>query len=127
MQVQSMQMVNGRDAFMLTSWCSASGNSSFPYAWDTNGDLLYHFNNTWELTMANNVVDGATFMALGLPYMWRDVGSVTVPAGSFDDCWNVEQVGSVFYSTYCKDVGPVQHHYDDGGGNGWDAQLTMKN
>ena len=40
-------------------------------------------------------------------YTWREAGAVTVPAGTFSDCWDrVDQATDEYY-TYCRGVGRV--------------------
>jgi hypothetical protein len=70
-----------------------------------------------------------TLTSSGYTRTWHSAGTVSVPAGSFDDCWRVDQVGtnndnSTF--TYCRGVGLVAEHTDDGSGNGADVVLTSK-
>jgi len=52
---------------------------------------------------------------------------VTVPAGTFTDCWTAQQqVSYTAYLTYCRGAGLVRSYSQDLGGNGWDAQLASK-
>lgn len=124
--VESQSMLDGRDAFYVTPWCSGATGTT-PYAWDEDGNLLLYFNSTWELALSNELTDGATFQSMGLTYRWHSEGSVTVSGTVYDDCWSARQVGANYFSTYCYAVGPVQHYNADMDSNGWDAQLTDTN
>jgi hypothetical protein len=57
---------------------------------------------------------------------WRDAGTVTVPAGTFESCFRAE-ISADSYTTFCRGVGPVRWYVKDTSGNGYDAQLTAKN
>jgi hypothetical protein len=41
-------------------------------------------------------------------------GSISVPAGDFDDCWRRELVGSMTYTVFCPGVGPVRTYAPEG-------------
>jgi hypothetical protein len=56
-------------------------------------------------------------------FVWRDSGSVTVPAGTFTDCWRREEIANLNrYVIYCRGVGQVRHVFPD-----YEADLTAKN
>ncbi len=58
-------------------------------------------------------------------YTWESAGSVTMPAGTFNDCWTARQnVSYTAYQTYCPGVGMVESYSEDLAGNGWTAQLA---
>jgi len=58
---------------------------------------------------------------------WHRETSVTVPAGTFTDCWTAnQQVSYAAYLTYCRGAGLVRSYSKDLAGDGWDAQLSSK-
>jgi hypothetical protein len=41
-------------------------------------------------------------------YTWQEQASVTVPAGTYTDCWTAVSSNTTFpTSTYCRGIGPV--------------------
>jgi hypothetical protein len=117
--------VHGKHAFEVTSLC-ANVDSSF-YAVD--GDVVQvEYQGTWILALDAPVEEGHTWSNGASTFTWHDAGSVTVPAGTFDDCWVAEQnVDYDAYTIFCRGVGPVHWHSEDLLGNGFDAVLTEKN
>ena len=41
-------------------------------------------------------------------YKWESVGTVTVPVGTFDNCWKRVDLQNDGYLTYCRGVGRVK-------------------
>jgi hypothetical protein len=60
----------------------------------------------------------------GVVFEWVDAGTVTVPAGTFHECWKRAQLQPTEpgYVTYCRGVGQVRHTFAD-----YEAELTSKN
>ncbi len=123
--ITGQESVGGRTAFAVDNWCSAVGTT---YA-SVDGDLVETwYNGGWITALDTPVEEGHTWnMTSAVSYTWHDAGTVTVPAGTFDDCWNREQnVSYTAYTIYCRGVGVVRSYSQDLGGNGWDAQLATK-
>jgi hypothetical protein len=73
------------------------------------------------------LVDGHTWSYFNSSYTWKRETSVTVPAGTYTDCWTANQnVSYTAYNTFCRGVGMVHSYSSDLSGNGWDAKLTSK-
>ncbi len=124
-KVTQASSVGGKDAFLVSSFCESLG--SFWYAPD--GDRVYVYDgNAWTIALDTPVQDGHTWAGAGDTLVWKSAGSVTVPAGTFGDCFTAEdQVSPSSYAvTFCRGVGPVKWHYRDLGANGYDAVLTAK-
>jgi hypothetical protein len=116
--------VDGRTAFTVTSFCGAVGTSNIT----VDGDAVdYDYNGTWLHVTGLPIQDGVTWSYFNTSYTWQKVPSITVPAGTFADCWKANQnVSYTAYQIYCRGVGVVQSYSQDLGGNGWDAQLSAK-
>lgn len=122
---EKAEPVDGKQAVYVSSFCpSAPG---FHYSVD--GDNVWsHYLGDWISSLQAPVQAGHTWTDGYLDYEWESQGTVTVPAGTFDECWSATTVAS--YTSYillCRGVGPVRWHYEDGWGNGYDATLVKKN
>jgi hypothetical protein len=119
------EMLGGRDAFEVQSFCVPAG--SFFYSVD--GDRVFTWvAMTWVLTLDAPVAAGHTWSDGLDSFTWEAVPTVTVPAGTYTNCWRaVEQVTYPTYTAFCRGVGPVQWHYEDGHGNGYEAVLRSTN
>ena len=119
-------MVDGRNAFDLLSFCVAAGTSEVaPTGSGDEVDLDYQ--GTWLVMIDPTLVDGESWTYFNSSYTWHRETSITVPAGTWTDCWTAQQnVSYTAYMTYCRGVGMVRSYSSDLNGQGWDAQLTAK-
>lgn len=119
--------VDGRSAYQVTSICgdtvaiSVEGNvveSKYQdYPWLRMLDEPVSDGHTWTTTNG-----AATF-----DMRYTSVGSVTTPAGTFADCWQVTQVVSYTQTwTYCAGVGQVASEMVDLAGGTITYQLVSK-
>jgi hypothetical protein len=68
----------------------------------------------WALGLPRPIVDGATFETRAGETRLRRVGSVTVAAGTFSECWETRaEPPSPLVSVYCTGVGPVAFSQKD--------------
>jgi hypothetical protein len=121
----------GRPAFQVTTLCPPPTMiSTESYSVPTAGgdEVDYDYQGAWTVAVDPTLVDGHSWPSTqGTTRTWQRVqGSVTVPAGTFADCWTAKssQTGNVF-NTYCRGVGLVISHFDDSG-NGAESRLTSK-
>jgi hypothetical protein len=118
------ETVDGKQAIYVSSFCPSS--PGFHYSVD--GDNVWsHYLGEWITSLVAPVQEGHTWTDGYLDYEWESKGTVTVPAGTFDECWSATTVAS--YTSYillCRGVGPVRWHFEDGWGNGYDATLVAK-
>jgi hypothetical protein len=116
--------VGGKQAFQVQSLCPGAGVSSYY----VDGDRVeVYYGGNWLLALDTPVEEGHTWSNGASTFTWHDAGTVTVPAGSFDDCWTAkENVANESYTTFCRGIGPVHWHVESGG-NGFDAKLSAKN
>jgi hypothetical protein len=118
--------LDGKDAYLITSFCP--GTASVWYS--TDGDIVYAYGgSSWLLALDSPVQDGHTWTNTIETFVWRDVGSTTVDAGTFANCFeaDVQDAATYYAVTFCRGIGPVKWHYRDSGGvNGYDAKLTAK-
>jgi hypothetical protein len=103
--------VAGREAFLITGPCEWSGEAHVAAV----DDELQQFLGTWEAALAMPVEPGHQWLVMGMYlFEWRNAGSVTVPAGTFDDCWDRIAPDEPGWSrTYCAGVGPVKEIADE--------------
>lgn len=117
--------VGGREGKRVESLCNHAG--SFVYSVD--GDRVWSwYDGAWRLSVDGPVRSGHGWSDDYFDYTWERVGTVTVPAGRFTSCWSAKKVADYeSYTVFCRGVGAVHWHYEDGFGNGYDAVLTAKN
>lgn len=120
-RVLGQRVVAAKSSFQVQSFCPGAGTSS--YAVDGDRVELY-YDNQWILLHDSPVTAGHTWTDGAFTYAWQSAGQVSVPGGTFDDCWTVRPTIGTSYTTLCRGVGPVHFHYVDAKGNGYDAQLT---
>jgi hypothetical protein len=94
----------GRSAFETHRFCDPDAT----YLNVSDGQIWQYLDG-WYRNVAAPVADGATWaFAPGYTLKWSSVGSVTVLAGTFQNCWKrsvVEFEGSI---TFCPGVGQVR-------------------
>lgn len=117
--------LDGKHAFEVTSLCANAESSQYA----VEGDVVFvNYQGTWILALDAPVEEGHTWSNGSSTFTWEDEGTVTVPAGTFDDCWRATQnVAYEAYTVFCRGVGPVRWRSVDLSGNGFDAVLTAKN
>ncbi|MFO0548468.1 MAG: hypothetical protein U0271_08785 [Polyangiaceae bacterium] len=117
--------LNGKHAFEISNFCSGIAPSLFA----VDGDLvMVDYQDTWVLALDPPVEEGHTWSNGTSTFTWHAEGSVTVPAGTFDDCWRATQnVTYTAYTIFCRGVGPVHWYSSDLNGDGFDAVLSAKN
>ncbi len=120
-QVLGKKDVGGKPAFQVQSLCPAAGVSSY----NVEGDrVLVYYGGVWLLALDAPVQEGHSWTNGTSTFTWHKEGTVTVPAGTFDDCWTArDESGQDSYTTFCRGVGPVIWHTIEDG-NGYDARLT---
>jgi hypothetical protein len=124
-KAEKAETVDGKPAIFVTSFCPNS--PGFNYSVDGD-NVSSHYLGEWIESLDAPVQQGHTWTDGYLDYEWESKGVVTVPAGTFDECWSATTVAS--YTSYillCRGVGPVRWHFEDGWGNGYDATLVAKN
>jgi len=114
---------DGKRAITVSSLCKNAGD--FDYA--VEGDRVFSYVAGWRLALDAPVAEGHRWTDGLRDYVWEAKGTRTVPAGTFDECWSAKVVASYpSYTVFCRGVGPVEWHYEDGFGNGYEAVLTAK-
>ena len=115
---------DGKTAIDVTSLCKNAG--AFDFA--VEGDRVFTYVGGWRLSLDAPVAQGHQWSDGARTYKWESRGTQTVPAGTYDECWSATVVASFSsYTVFCRGVGPVKWHYEDGLGNGYEAVLTAKN
>lgn len=114
----------GKTAFQVQSLCKDAG--TFEYAVEKDR-VYYWLDNEWHLATDEPVQAGHEWTDGYYDYVWEDEGTVTVAAGTFDHCFTARRkVDYDSFTTFCRGVGPVHWHFEDGFGNGYDAVLASK-
>jgi len=120
-RVLGQKSVGGRNAFQVQSFCPGAGTSSYA----VDGDKVeVYYASSWVLSLDAPVQEGHTWTDGLYTYGWENVGPVTVPAGTYADCWKAKPTLGTSFTTFCRGVGPVRWRFVDGSGNGYDATLT---
>jgi len=123
-QVVSANPVGGRAAFQMTDFCTGI-SGTYDYATPGGDEVDFYYSGSWLTLVDPMLVDGHTWTYFNTSYAWKRESSVSVPAGTYSDCWTaVQQVSYTAYMTYCRGAGLVRSYSQDLAGNGWDAQLS---
>lgn len=125
--VVGSEMLDGRTAYEVTNWCTGVPDNNL-YAYGTGDEVLLYYQGDWLTVIDPNLVEGHTWSYFNTSFTWHQEPAVTVPAGTYSDCWTAQQnVSYTAFTTYCRGVGPVRSYSEDLSGAGWDAQLTGTN
>lgn len=117
--------VGGKNGVRVQSLCDRAGT----YVYAAEGDRVWSwYAGAWRRSLDAPVRAGHAWSDDYFDYTWERVGTVTVPAGTFKSCWSAKKLTRYpSYTVFCRGVGPVHWHYEDGFGNGYDAVLRSKN
>jgi hypothetical protein len=117
--------VDGKQAIEVQSACANVGSAYYA----VDGDLVQvAVDGAWLTALAAPVQEGQTWSEGSESFTWHSAGTVTVPAGTFSECWSATQnVAYSAYAIFCRGVGPVRWYTKDAQGDGYDAQLSAKN
>jgi len=123
-QVLSANAADGRAAFQLSNFCTGV-SATYSYAVNGDNEVDFDYQGTWLTLVDPNLTEGHMWPYFNTSYHWHRETSVTVPAGTYNDCWTAEQdVSYTAYLTYCRGVGLVRSYSSDLNGSGWDAKLA---
>ncbi len=99
-----------------------SGTNKVAYA--TDGDQVWYWNGAeWDAYIEAPLTDGKKFLSGNQSFTWYSRSNITVPAGTYSDCWTKRHDKTDSYETFCRGVGLVQAYQVDAFGNGWKATL----
>src|SRR5262245_55886525 len=82
--VLQMQKVDGRDAFWISSYCDGQSPAAVSVS-DKSADVDVQGHYVPQL--AEPVAEGAKFQSIMGTTTWHKEATVTVPAGTFQNCW----------------------------------------
>lgn len=110
--------IDGVDTYTFVSSCAQNGDQR-EYLLQFEGDqvAMIDFDDPYYL-INENVADGVQWETRldvsYLTYEWHYVGTVTVPAGTFDNCWErIRDSLSIDNHTYCRGVGRVSGNSEE--------------
>jgi hypothetical protein len=117
--------VDGKDGLNVDYFCS------MPLVLRSDGDFVeFHQGSGWQTLFEPPVVEGHSWACyMGATCTWKSAGSITVPAGTFSNCWTAIvdfMTGEIRERTYCRGVGQVTSYYETLDGNGYTAKLVSK-
>ena len=122
--VVSANPTGGRDAFQVTNFCSGAAGT-FDYATAAGDEIDFYYQTQWLTLISPPLEEGHMWPYFNTSYHWHRETSVTVPAGTYDDCWTaVQDVSYTASLTYCRGVGLVRSYSEDLNHSGWDAKLA---
>jgi len=120
-EVIDMEEIDGSVAYEKRTFCSRNGNQSTSYFRVDGDNVEVLVNSEWETLLDPPVQDGHEWTSYtGSARHWEERGQVTVPAGTFDDCWAAVSESGDYYVTYCRGTGPVKSALE----NDYEAVLT---
>lgn len=123
--VVNQEMHMGQSAFVLRPFCTGA---PFGYYYVQSTDVIWRDTlGAWELTVDAPVKEGHTWSNSVSTFKWHDIGSYTVPAGTFSSCFDLLDTNGPSHTVFCRGVGPVHQVFRTAAGNGFDATLTKKN
>jgi len=123
--VLSANPAGGRDAFQMDSFCSILAGVVYDYSVPAGDEVDFLYMGAWDTLLDPTLTDGHDWPYINTSYHWKRETSVTVPAGTYDDCWTaVQDVSYTAANTYCRGVGLVKSISSDLTGAGWDAELS---
>ncbi len=96
----------GKQAFAVTDLC---GGADAHFAIE-NGEVSEWVEGFWATALKAPVEEGPTWITDGTStFSWKKAGSVTVAAGSFQNCWERSSSDQLqFTKTFCPEVGLVK-------------------
>jgi hypothetical protein len=114
--VSKTETAGGRTAFVETDSCYKSTED-----YSVNAGQIEILNGTfWDVSLAAPVQDGHSWLYGTVTFTWQRIGSVTVQAGTFADCWSrMTSPSGLQVATYCNHVGPVRYVAPD-----WKQELV---
>jgi hypothetical protein len=87
--------------------------------------LEVNLGSAWSVVLPRPIADGAVFMSASSSQVVAQVADVTVPAGTFSNCWQTAYVTATgAETTYCAGVGLVLLDYVAPSGGGYRLELT---
>jgi hypothetical protein len=119
--VLRQEKVDGRDAVWISSYCEGQSPAAVALS-DKSADV--DIQGHYVPQLAEPVADGTKFQSIMGTTTWHNEGTVTVPAGAFQNCWRASSGAS--FVIYCPGAGTV-HIYEDHGDGVIDAVLKKKN
>jgi len=112
LEVVSTEMHEGRMAYRVTESCTPDSDS-----WLSEVDgAIESFGAEWQVSMGMPVAAGTTWpYGTAIEFGWEEAGTVTVQAGTFENCWSRINVTTPtdMKRTYCPGVGRVLDARDD--------------
>jgi hypothetical protein len=119
--VVSANAVDGRAAFQIDDSSAACTTVAESYSLPGGDQVDIDILGTWSTLIDPVLQEGHSWAYYGSTMLtWHRETSVTVPAGTFTDCWTANSSDpSIPSDTYCRGVGPVQSH-----SSSLDLQLT---
>ncbi len=125
--IVSSNSVGTRPAFQMTNFCSGV-SATYDYAAGANDEIDFYYSGSWLTLVDPTLSEGHMWPYFNTSYHWHRETSVTVPAGTYSDCWTaVQDVSYTASLTYCRGVGLVRSYSSDLNGSGWDAKLAAFN
>ena len=115
-------LLANRTATLMSPICAPAGAANSPYS--VTGDQVWQWNGSeWISYLDAPLTDGRSFFSGLQIFTWFRPNSITVPAGTFTDCWTKKDSKSDSFETFCRGIGLVASYKIDVFGNGWKASL----
>jgi hypothetical protein len=113
-EVYALDASLGRDAVVVSQLCAPSNVKTDNRLAAIDGQIFQWFSPMWRPTHPSPLVDGYKWVITNGPvFRWKFAGEVTVPAGTFQNCWTRVHVPLSNQkrgpdNTYCPGIGRVR-------------------
>ena len=115
-------MFDGQNAFTATHVCAPTTTR---YYVENASGLEVNVGMAWSVVLPRPIADGSVFTAASSQEVLGRIADVTVPAGTFSDCWQTAYLTATGpITTYCAGVGLVSLEYDAPNGGGYKLELV---
>lgn len=112
----------GKNAYLIRGYCTGVPAS---YVAEESAGIVGLYQGAWATFLKLPPAEGEAWSYFNASYHWEKAGTVTVAAGTFDDCWTtVQNVTYLNETTYCPGIGAVRVRFADLAGNGWNGEVT---
>lgn len=123
LRVTGTTTLGGKTAYQAVLPCTNGQVQSFAFS----GDQVWTWVNSSWVSYIDKPLETDHYWPTPLgTFTWDAMPSVNTPAGTFTDCWARMESNTSSYTTFCRGVGIVSIHNDNGQGLTWDATLASK-
>ena len=114
-KIHKLAQISGRSAFEASYACNGRRGYMSEVS---SGKIDIHYNGNWYRYLDTPLVEGHVWNEFRAQALWTRVEDITVPAGTFTNCWRkIRQVPYTHWEEYCDGIGMVRSEVIDMGQN----------